>query len=98
MIHADERKLKQVLLNLLSNALEIHAPGRADRRESGATRRRRGGCKVTDTGIGISPEDQEVVFEEFRQVGTASKKDGRHRAWARHLQVSSSSSTAERFG
>ena len=29
---------------------------------------------VTDTGVGIAPEDQETIFEEFRQVGTASKK------------------------
>jgi len=29
---------------------------------------------VADTGVGIAPEDQEAIFEEFQQVGTADKK------------------------
>jgi signal transduction histidine kinase len=73
MIHADERKLKQVLLNLLSNALKFTPEGgRIDVRA--ALRDGVAEVSVTDTGIGISPEDQEAVFEEFRQVGPASKK------------------------
>jgi two-component system, NtrC family, sensor kinase len=72
-IRADERKVKQVLLNLLSNALKFTPEGgRIDVRarvQNGAAE-----ISVTDTGIGIAPEDQAAVFEEFRQVGTASKK------------------------
>jgi signal transduction histidine kinase len=72
-IHADERKVKQVLLNLLSNALKFTPEGGAiDVRASASEDQ----CKiaVTDTGVGIAPDDLEAVFEEFRQVGSASKK------------------------
>jgi signal transduction histidine kinase len=71
-IHADERKVKQVLLNLLSNALKFTPEGgRIDVRagfRDGVVE-----IAVTDTGIGIAPEDHEAVFEEFRQVGHASR-------------------------
>jgi len=72
-IRADERKVKQVLLNLLSNALKFTPEGgriavRA-RRVDGAVE-----VSVADTGVGIAPEDQAAVFEEFRQVGAASRK------------------------
>ena len=73
VISGDERKVKQVLLNLLSNALKFTPEG--GRIEAGA-RLYDGVAEVSvaDTGVGIAPEDQEAVFEEFRQVGTADKK------------------------
>jgi GAF domain-containing protein len=72
-IRGDERKIKQVLLNLLSNAIKFTPDGgridvRATARDGWAE------VSVTDTGVGIAPDDQEAIFEEFRQVGTADKK------------------------
>ena len=72
-IQADERKIRQVVLNLLSNAIKFTPEG--GRIEVGAVPK--DGfveVSVSDTGVGIAPEDQEAVFEEFRQVGTADKK------------------------
>ena len=68
-VNADERKLKQILLNLLSNAVKFTPEG--GRIAVGA--RLKGDMieiSVTDTGIGIAPEDHAAVFEEFKQVGT----------------------------
>ncbi len=67
-INADERKFKQILLNLLSNAVKFTPEGG---RITVAARSADSMIEVsvTDTGIGIAPEDQEAVFEEFRQVG-----------------------------
>jgi len=68
-IVGDERKVKQVLLNLLSNAVKFTPEGGRISLKAG----RKDGLvetAVTDTGIGIAPEDQAAVFEEFRQVGS----------------------------
>jgi len=72
-IQADERKVRQVVLNLLSNAIKFTPEG--GRIEVGAVPKD-GLVEVSvgDSGVGIAPEDQEAVFEEFRQVGTADKK------------------------
>ncbi len=70
---ADERKLKQVLLNLLSNAVKFTPEGgRIDVRALPADGTIE--VSVTDTGVGIAPEDQQAIFEEFRQVGHAAHK------------------------
>jgi GAF domain-containing protein/HAMP domain-containing protein len=73
----DERKIRQVLLNLLSNAVKFTPEGgriavRAAPADGTAE------VSVSDTGIGIAPEDQEAIFQEFRQVGTdyARKREG----------------------
>jgi GAF domain-containing protein len=73
MIRADERKVKQIVLNLLSNAIKFTPEGGRIAVRAGVYE----GLvevSVTDTGVGIAPEDQGTVFEEFRQVGTADKK------------------------
>ena len=72
-ICADERKVKQVLLNLLSNALKFTPEGgRIDVRAQVVDGHAQ--ISVTDTGIGIPQDAQAAVFEEFRQVGSAARK------------------------
>src|SRR5215472_11852558 len=67
--YADERKFKQILLNLLSNAVKFTPQGGrvkllAEQVNDSVL------VSVIDSGIGISTEDQSIIFEEFRQVAT----------------------------
>lgn len=65
-MHTDEAKLSQILRNLVSNALKF-----TERGEVRVTAALDGDCMVfvvSDTGIGIAPEDQERIFDEFVQL------------------------------
>jgi signal transduction histidine kinase/putative component of toxin-antitoxin plasmid stabilization module len=67
-VPADERKFKQIMLNLLSNAVKYTPQGgrvHVDARLANGHLE----VAVSDTGVGIAPENQQAVFEEFRQVG-----------------------------
>ena len=67
-LEADERKFKQIVLNLLSNAVKFTPDGG---KVDVSAKKYDGKIEVAvhDTGIGIAPEDQAAVFEEFKQVG-----------------------------
>ncbi len=75
-IHTDPMRLMQILKNLLSNALKFTEHGGVELRV-----RRNGTSEVAfdvrDTGIGIAPEQQEWIFDAFRQAdGTTNRKYG----------------------
>ncbi len=68
-VQADERRLRQVLINLLSNAIKYTEHGHA----ALAVRHRRNlvEFEISDTGMGIRPEDMEKIFEPFERGGMA---------------------------
>jgi signal transduction histidine kinase/CheY-like chemotaxis protein len=75
VVHADRVRMRQILDNLLSNALKFTPPGgRVSVSAEGGEGRVR--VSVNDTGIGIAPEDQHRVFHEFQQVGDRSAHPG----------------------
>jgi signal transduction histidine kinase len=70
-LRQDQAKVQQILNNLLSNAIKFTPEGGrilVSAQRDGLTDLR---LKVTDTGIGISPDEQQLVFEKFRQASSA---------------------------
>ncbi|MES0874446.1 ATP-binding protein [Sinimarinibacterium thermocellulolyticum] len=75
-VRGDAQRLRQILTNLLSNAIKFTERGEVvlramrEREEAGRTWLR---FSVTDTGIGISPEQQQRLFQPYRQLGRATR-------------------------
>ena len=67
--HADARRFKQVVLNLLNNAVKFTPEGGQVSLRAGVNATEGLWVEVQDTGIGIAPADHAAVFDEFRQVG-----------------------------
>jgi PAS domain S-box-containing protein len=67
-IKSDRQKVKQIVLNLLSNALKFTPAGSVTIAASYDEHRRWVAISVQDTGVGIAREDQAKVFEDFRQL------------------------------
>ncbi|MGA0201500.1 MAG: ATP-binding protein, partial [Prochlorotrichaceae cyanobacterium] len=80
----DEKRLRQVLLNLLSNAIKFTEKGEVTIAVSTISKSMQNGIpqvqinfKITDTGVGISPEEMDRIFHPFEQVGNPQgRKEG----------------------
>ena len=71
----DARRLAQVLLNLVGNAIKFTDQGKVEIRVARAADRFE--IAVVDTGLGIAPDDQKRIFDEFQQVdSTSTRKKG----------------------
>jgi CheY-like chemotaxis protein len=72
LLRGDEGKVRQILVNLLSNAVKFTETGKIT--VTAACDEHSWVVSVADTGRGIAPEHQELIFEEFRQVDASSTR------------------------
>jgi signal transduction histidine kinase len=73
-LKTDRQKVKQIVLNLLSNSLKFTEEGGIYIRASYESRSRIVSVTVRDTGIGIAAENQAHVFEDFRQLDSSPSR------------------------
>ncbi|HTA46664.1 MAG TPA: PAS domain S-box protein, partial [Bryobacteraceae bacterium] len=70
---ADPIRLREIITNLMNNAIKFTPNGGSVRIESSQRDAKTIEIAVTDTGIGIAPQDQAIIFEKFRQVSSTTK-------------------------
>jgi signal transduction histidine kinase len=73
---ADERSLKQILLNLMSNAVKFNAPGGQVIVSTAVDASGQAVIRVRDTGVGMSENEVGLALEPFNRVGKAGGKGG----------------------
>jgi hypothetical protein len=71
----DLLKFKQILLNLLSNAIKFTNEGHVSLRVHTDPEGNLDFIEIEDTGIGISSEDQKLIFEPFTQVSESFSRN-----------------------
>jgi hypothetical protein len=72
-IHGDRDRLIQVMVNLVSNAIKFCNPKEGLIKISLQTKEDHMRVDIADNGIGIQPENREVIFSKFRQIKDASR-------------------------
>lgn len=75
LIHTDKTKLKQILINLLGNAIKFTETGEVALKVEKSPEKEAVLIRVRDTGIGISQENLPILFEEFKQVDSSSTRE-----------------------
>jgi signal transduction histidine kinase len=68
-VHVDRDRVMQVMLNLLSNAVKFSPANEGRVHVSVASDDRWLVVRVTDNGVGVTAEDQKIIFDKFRQGG-----------------------------
>jgi PAS domain S-box-containing protein len=71
LLKSDRQKVKQIVLNLLSNALKFTPSGSVTVAAAHDVKAHQIVIKVVDTGVGIAVDDQKKVFEDFRQLDSS---------------------------
>src|SRR5438128_4584549 len=75
LVASDRQKVKQIVLNLLTNAIKFTPHGQVKVMVREDERRGEVSIAVEDTGIGIAPQDQDKVFEDFRQADNSVTRE-----------------------
>jgi len=78
----DQGKIQQILTNLLSNAIKFTPEGGRITVSARADSQARLVLTVADTGVGIAPEDRDIIFEKFRQGRAVVGEDGLTRRYS----------------